>query len=118
MLFLLCAALMLTGLVACSSSTKADGVYTAEADDTYVDSNGYGWRDSLAVGSLMNARGLMELIVIRIGYDAGLIGPELFTMLFALTLVTTVMASPLLSLLYRGTPWPAPAAAIAPERNA
>lgn len=79
---------------------------------------GHGWRDSLAVGALMNARGLMELIVIRIGYDAGLIGPELFTMLFALTLVTTVMASPLLSLLYRGTPWPAPAAAIAPERNA
>ncbi|MGY1410568.1 cation:proton antiporter [Luteimonas sp. A611] len=64
--------------------------------------NGYGWRDSLAVGSLMNARGLMELIVIKIGYDAGLIGPALFTMLFAVTLVTTVMASPLVRLLYRG----------------
>ncbi|AKC87264.1 cation:proton antiporter [Pseudoxanthomonas suwonensis] len=64
--------------------------------------SGYGWRDSLAVGSLMNARGLMELIVIKIGFDAGLIGPELFTMLFAMTLVTTVMASPLLSLFYRG----------------
>ena len=63
--------------------------------------NGYGWRDSLAVGSLMNARGLMELIVIKIGYDAGLIGPELFTMLFAVTLVTTLMAAPLLGLLYR-----------------
>ena len=60
--------------------------------------SGYGWRESLAVGSLMNARGLMELIVIKIGLDAGLIGPELFTMLFAMTLVTTVMASPLLSL--------------------
>ncbi|MGJ4804730.1 cation:proton antiporter [Luteimonas sp. SDU82] len=64
--------------------------------------SGYGWRDSIAVGSLMNARGLMELIVIKIGYDAGLIGPELFTMLFAMTLATTVMASPLLALLYRG----------------
>jgi len=63
--------------------------------------NGYGWRDSLAVGSLMNARGLMELIVIKIGFDAGLIGPELFTLLFAVTLVTTLMASPLLALLYR-----------------
>ncbi len=62
--------------------------------------NGHGWRDSLAVGSLMNARGLMELIVIKIGFDAGLIGPELFTMLFAMTLVTTLMASPLLSLFY------------------
>ncbi|NLW78576.1 MAG: hypothetical protein GXY32_04080 [Ruminococcaceae bacterium] len=48
-LAVLCAALMLTGLVACSSSTKADGVYTAEADDTYVDSNGYGWRDTLTL---------------------------------------------------------------------
>lgn len=64
--------------------------------------NGYGWRDSLAVGALMNARGLMELVVIKIGFDAGLIGPELFTMLFAVTLLTTVMATPLLGLLYRG----------------
>ena len=79
--------------------------------------NGHGWRDSLAVGSLMNARGLMELIVIRIGYDAGLIGPQLFTMLFAVTLVTTVMASPLLALIYRRAPAPAPAAAGAVERN-
>ena len=64
----------------------------------------------------MNARGLMELIVIRIGFDAGLIGPELFTMLFTLTLVTTVMASPLLALLYRSAP--AAGAVAAPERNA
>lgn len=63
--------------------------------------SGHGWRDSLAVGSLMNARGLMELIVIKIGFDAGLIGPELFTMLFVMTLLTTFMASPLLSLFHR-----------------
>ncbi|HEY5972258.1 MAG TPA: cation:proton antiporter [Pseudoxanthomonas sp.] len=62
--------------------------------------SGLGWRDSLAVGSLMNARGLMELIVIKIGFDAGVIGPELFTMLFVMTLVTTLTASPLLSLFY------------------
>lgn len=62
--------------------------------------SGHGWHDSLAVGSLMNARGLMELIVIKIGFDAGLIGPELFTMLFGMTVITTVMASPLLSLFY------------------
>jgi len=68
--------------------------------------SGYGWRDSLAVGSLMNARGLMELIVIKIGFDAGLIGPELFTMLFAMTLATTLMASPMLSLFYRRSPDP------------
>jgi Kef-type K+ transport system membrane component KefB len=58
---------------------------------------GQPWRTSLAVGSLMNARGMMELIVIKIGLDAGLIGPELFTMLLVMALVTTVMTSPLLS---------------------
>ncbi len=60
--------------------------------------SGHGWHDSLAVGALMNARGLMELVVIKIGLDAGLIGPALFTMLFGMTLVTTLLASPLLSL--------------------
>ncbi|MET0288460.1 MAG: cation:proton antiporter [Pseudoxanthomonas sp.] len=63
--------------------------------------NGQDWRDSLAVGALMNARGLMELVVIKIGLDAGIIGPELFTLLFGMTLVTTFMASPMLSLCYR-----------------
>ena len=62
--------------------------------------SGYGWRDSLAVGALMNARGLMELVVIKIGFDAGLIGPELFTLFFGMTLATTLMASPLLSLFH------------------
>lgn len=60
---------------------------------------GYGWRDSLATGTLMNARGLMELIVMKVGLDAGLIGPELFTMLLVMAILTTVMTSPLLSLL-------------------
>ena len=59
---------------------------------------GYGWRDSLATGSLMNARGLMELIVMKVGLDAGLIGPELFTMLLAMALVTTAMTGPLMTL--------------------
>ena len=59
---------------------------------------GQPWRASLAVGSLMNARGMMELIVIKLGLDAGLIGPELFTMLLVMALLTTVMASPLLTL--------------------
>ena len=59
---------------------------------------GYGWRDSLATGSLMNARGLMELIVMKIGLDAGLIGPELFTMLLVMALATTAMTGPLINL--------------------
>jgi Kef-type K+ transport system membrane component KefB len=61
--------------------------------------SGYGWRDSLATGSLMNARGLMELIVMKIGLDAGLIGAQLFTMLLLMALVTTAMTGPLLSLI-------------------
>ena len=58
---------------------------------------GYGWRESLATGSLMNARGLMELIVMKVGLDAGLIGPGLFTMLLVMALLTTVMTGPLLT---------------------
>ncbi|HKX39932.1 MAG TPA: cation:proton antiporter [Burkholderiaceae bacterium] len=59
---------------------------------------GYGWRDSMATGALMNARGLMELIVMKVGLDAGLIGPELFTMLLIMALATTAMTGPLISL--------------------
>ncbi|MBV6862638.1 cation:proton antiporter [Xanthomonas euvesicatoria] len=59
--------------------------------------SGHHWRDSLTVGSLMNARGLMELVVIKIGLDSGVIGPDLFTLLFGMTLVTTVMASPMVA---------------------
>ncbi len=61
--------------------------------------SGYGWRESLATGSLMNARGLMELIVIKVGLDAGLIGPELFTILLVMALVTTAATGPLLTVL-------------------
>jgi Kef-type K+ transport system membrane component KefB len=60
---------------------------------------GWGWRDSLAAGTLMNARGLMELIVIQIGLDAGLITPTLFTMLLLMALATTALTGPLLNLL-------------------
>jgi len=67
---------------------------------------GYGWRDSLATGALMNARGLMELIVIKVGFDAGLIGPELFTMLLVMALVTTAMTGPLMTLVAGRVPEP------------
>ena len=60
---------------------------------------GYGWRDSLATGALMNARGLMELIVIKVGFDAGLIGAELFTMLLVMALATTAMTGPVMNLI-------------------
>lgn len=65
---------------------------------------GLGWRDSAAVGALMNTRGLMELIVLKVGLDAGLIGPELFTLLLVMTILTTLMTAPLLDLCRRGAP--------------
>lgn len=60
--------------------------------------SGQSWRTSFAVGSLMNARGLMELIVIKVGLDIGVIGKELFTMLLVMALITTIMTGPLLTL--------------------
>ena len=62
---------------------------------------GQPWSVSLAVGSLMNARGLMELIVIKVGLDIGVIGKDLFTMLMVMAIVTTLMAGPLLTLCAR-----------------
>jgi Kef-type K+ transport system membrane component KefB len=62
---------------------------------------GQGWPEAMAVGSLMNARGLMELIVIKIGLDVGVIGAEIFTMLMIMAVVTTLMTSPLLVVFMR-----------------
>ena len=57
---------------------------------------GLDWRDSAALGILMNTRGLVELIVLNIGLDLGVITPRLFTMLVIMALVTTMMTSPIL----------------------
>lgn len=60
---------------------------------------GFGWRESAMLGALMNTRGLMELIVLNIGLDLGVISPRLFAMLVIMAVVTTLMTSPLLTLL-------------------
>ena len=60
---------------------------------------GDSWRESLTLGVLMNTRGLVELIVLNIGLGLGVLSPSLFTMLVIMAVVTTMMASPLLSLL-------------------
>jgi Kef-type K+ transport system membrane component KefB len=59
---------------------------------------GSDWREAFALGTLMNTRGLMELIVLNIGYDLGILSARVFTMLVLMALVTTVMTGPLLSL--------------------
>jgi Kef-type K+ transport system membrane component KefB len=52
-------------------------------------------RDALGIGTLMNARGLMELIIINIGLQRGVISPALFAILVIMAVITTLMASPI-----------------------
>ena len=58
------------------------------------------WKDSWLMGTLMNTRGLMELIVLTIGYEMNILPPSIFAMLVLMTLVTTLMTGPLLSLIH------------------
>src|SRR6185503_13727633 len=62
---------------------------------------GQSWSDSFAIGALMNTRGLMELIVLNIGYDLGVLSPTIFTMMVLMALVTTFMTAPALSWIER-----------------
>jgi Kef-type K+ transport system membrane component KefB len=57
--------------------------------------------ESLSIGALMNTRGLMELIILNIGYDLGILTPQVFTMMVIMALVTTLMTNPILNLLDR-----------------
>jgi Kef-type K+ transport system membrane component KefB len=59
---------------------------------------GMNWHDSFALGALMNTRGLVELIVLNVGLDLGILSPRIFAMMVIMALVTTFMTGPLLSL--------------------
>jgi Kef-type K+ transport system membrane component KefB/nucleotide-binding universal stress UspA family protein len=61
---------------------------------------GMPWRESAALGVLMNTRGLMELVILTIGLELGVISPALFTMMVMMALITTFMTTPLLELIY------------------
>ena len=65
---------------------------------------GQSWRDSAALGALMNTRGLMELIALNIGLDMGVISPTLFAMMVIMALITTAMTSPIVGLLVPPAP--------------
>jgi hypothetical protein len=65
---------------------------------------GQNWRDSLIIGALMNTRGLMELVVLNIGYDLGVLTPEIFAMMVIMALVTTCMTGPALDIINRFLP--------------
>jgi Kef-type K+ transport system membrane component KefB len=59
---------------------------------------GSSWHDAFVLGTLMNTRGLMELIALNVGYDLGILSPRMFTILVVMALVTTTMTGPLLDL--------------------
>ena len=62
---------------------------------------GTAWCESIALGALMNTRGLMELVVLNIGYDLGILSPQMYTMMVIMALTTTFMAGPVLAALAR-----------------
>lgn len=68
---------------------------------------GESWKDSFTVGTLMNTRGLMELVALNIGYEMGVLPPEIFVILILMALITTFMTTPLLHLVekvFKATP--------------
>ena len=99
-LWMMCAAVLVAAIlgkgVACWLAARATGISNREA---------------LGIGTLMNARGLMELIIINIGLQRGIISEELFALLVIMAVVTTLMASPIFERLvgtgtYQPTPEP------------
>jgi Kef-type K+ transport system membrane component KefB len=66
--------------------------------------SGLSWHSSAMLGTLMNTRGLMELIVLNVGLDLGVISRELYALMVLVALATTVLTSPLLRWLKGRTP--------------
>jgi Kef-type K+ transport system membrane component KefB len=87
---------VLVVFVACTSK----GVVCAVAAKL----TGRSTRQALAIGALMNARGLVELVILSIGLQHGVITPTLYAMMVVMTIVTTIAASPLLRLVYGPLP--------------
>jgi Kef-type K+ transport system membrane component KefB len=87
-LWLVCA-----GIVAAAMVGKVGGAFAAARF------TGIPWRESLAVGVLMNTRGLMGLVILSVGLEIGVLSPPLFVMMVVMALATTIMTSPLLVLL-------------------
>lgn len=64
---------------------------------------GFDPREGTMIGAMMNTRGLMELVVLNVGYDLGILPPAVFTMLVIVAIVTTVMTAPILRVCLRRT---------------
>jgi Kef-type K+ transport system membrane component KefB len=65
---------------------------------------GMPWREALAVGVLVNTRGLVELVILNVGLDLRIISPTVFSMMVIMALATTLMTAPLLQATYRPAP--------------
>jgi Kef-type K+ transport system membrane component KefB len=87
--------LLIAGAVIAAASLGKGGACWAAAR-----LNGEDNRTALAVGTLMNSRGLMELIIINIGLQKGVIQPALFSVMVLMAIVTTLMASPVFEWVY------------------
>ncbi|WP_051362004.1 cation:proton antiporter domain-containing protein [Solimonas soli] len=79
-------------IVALAVAGKLGGSYVAAR------LTGAGREEAFTIGALMNTRGLMELIVLNLGYDLGILSPRVFSMMVVMALVTTLMTGPLLTL--------------------
>jgi len=84
-LWLLCALIV---TVAVGSKLLVSGVI--------VHASGMPWRESLAVGVLVNTRGLVELVILNVGLDLHILSPTLFSMMVIMALATTLMTAPLI----------------------
>jgi Kef-type K+ transport system membrane component KefB len=80
------------GIVMVAIAGKLGGTMTAAR------ATGMSWGDAFSLGALMNTRGLVELIVLNLGYEMGVLSPAIFTMLVLMALITTFMTGPLLDL--------------------
>jgi Kef-type K+ transport system membrane component KefB len=84
-LWIVCAGIILTAVVGKFGGSAIAAKFVGKS-----------WKESLSIGALMNTRGLMELIVLNIGYDLGVLSAEVFAMLVLMALVTTFMTGPAL----------------------
>jgi Kef-type K+ transport system membrane component KefB len=82
--------LLCAGVIAVAVAGKLGGSMLAAR------ATGMPWVESFALGALMNTRGLVELVVLNLGYDLGILSPRIFVMLVLMALVTTAMTGPLL----------------------
>ena len=85
--WLMCAAIILVAIAGKLGGSMLMGRWT-----------GMSWTQAFAIGTLMNTRGLVELVVLNIGYDLGILSGRIFAMMVLMALVTTFMTGPLLSL--------------------